>query len=346
MGSSVSRKLNLLVVSCIVTSLICSSVVSAELTYPTDDKSFVIDDANVLNETEEQDLEKISEDLFNGWGTNIIIVIINSTADYQSSDDNGNESENQSLISVSDYTVALYDHWRVDSGNEWKDGVLLVLSTNQSGSWQWWFELGCFWESNMYVFDDIGSTADSSFDDGNWSQGLTIVSQDLSTQIDDYWYENDGYVDVPNCVRDSTNQEQSADFSGGIFGFICLGILIAIVILIIVISRSGFFNSNSIMNQGYGQNYNQNHNQNYNQNHNTNNQYVFVGDGNRASNAPQPHYNQQPQTPSRRDSNMRSRTSSSRKGSDGGRSSGGGRSSDGGGRGGGGGRTGRGRRES
>ena len=126
----------------LILTMLNSFNASADLTFPRDNNSFLIDDADVLNGTEEDQLKEISQDLADGWGTEVILVVINSTDEYQNSENDGNQSANESdnqtssnsPISVSDYTVALYDHWRIDSGNEWKDGVLVLLSTNQSGS--------------------------------------------------------------------------------------------------------------------------------------------------------------------------------------------------------------------
>ena len=242
-------------ISILIIAILFAPSVSAETTFPDDDNSFVIDDAEVLNESEEQDLEQISRELSDGWGTNVIVVIINSTADYQSSDNSendsdngtGNESSNQSSespLSVREFTEALYDEWRLDSGNEWKDGVLLLLSTNQSGSWSWWYSLGCFWDDYMYVFDGVGSSADSNFDNGDWAGGLTIVSEDITFGIDDFWYENDGYVDPPQCERNSQQDDEygidDASAMDLIFGGICCLLAGGIVVgLIFLTSRAG-----------------------------------------------------------------------------------------------------------
>ena len=69
---------------------------SADLTFPRDNNSFLIDDADVLNGTEEDQLKEISQDLADGWGTEVILVVINSTAEYQNSENAGNQSANES----------------------------------------------------------------------------------------------------------------------------------------------------------------------------------------------------------------------------------------------------------
>ena len=236
----------------LILTMLNSFNASADLTFPRDNNSFLIDDADVLNGTEEDQLKEISQDLADGWGTEVILVVINSTAEYQNSENDGNQSANESdnrtssnpPISVSDYTVALYDHWRIDSGNEWKDGVLVLLSTNQSGSWEWWFEAGCFWDDYMYVFDNVGSSADSKLDNADWAGGLTIISEDITLNIDDFWYDNDGYVDPPNCGTTSAGGDdyslEDASTFELVFGMLCCLLGVGGVVGIgLLVSRSG-----------------------------------------------------------------------------------------------------------
>ena len=44
-----------------------STTITAEITYPVDDNSFIIDDVGVLNSTEEGGLEQFSIDLSDRW---------------------------------------------------------------------------------------------------------------------------------------------------------------------------------------------------------------------------------------------------------------------------------------
>jgi len=46
-----------------------STTITAEITYPVDDNSFIIDDVGVLNSTEEGELEQFSIDLSDRWSS-------------------------------------------------------------------------------------------------------------------------------------------------------------------------------------------------------------------------------------------------------------------------------------
>ncbi|NCG01798.1 MAG: hypothetical protein GWP25_08410 [Euryarchaeota archaeon] len=181
-----------------------SSTVQSEITYPVDDNSFVIDDVGVLNLTEAQELEQLSIDLSDGWGTDIVVVLIESTNNYT--------TENDTNMSLAQYTIQLFDAWGVGN-QEWKDGVLIVLAINQTGSWEWSYEYGLFWqEEYQYIFDEwydrIPDSVDEDMAAGDWANALYPLVDDLSWSIDDFWYENDGWVDPPG-----EEQQQQQDWS-------------------------------------------------------------------------------------------------------------------------------------
>jgi len=197
------------------------------LTFPTDDNTFVIDAADALSAAEESNLEQLSVDLEAAWGTEIVIVVIGSVAAYASDGD-----EN---VTGRYYTLKLFDRW--DVGDQlWKDGILLVLATNQSGSWDWWFEMGLFWDDTQ-AFGNIGAAADSHFDAGNWSDGLEIVLSDLVEGAESYWIENDGFLSPPSSGGD-------ADGMGSIVAAIfCLAIGLGGMIAVAVLFRGGTITS-------------------------------------------------------------------------------------------------------
>ncbi|MBT4069997.1 MAG: TPM domain-containing protein, partial [Euryarchaeota archaeon] len=163
-----------------ILALTVPNAASAELLFPTDTKKFVIDEAGVLTQTE---VETLTEDLlliYNEWETEIVVVIIESTAHYQvpdqlsdnstngtsdnssngtsdnssngTSDNSSNETIDEPMMGLQDFSEALFDEWQVGD-QEWKDGILLVLSINQSeDDYKWWFNTGIFWD-DYWVFD-------------------------------------------------------------------------------------------------------------------------------------------------------------------------------------------------
>jgi len=185
--------LRLLMTAFVVGLFLFSTTITAEITYPVDDNSFIIDDVGVLNSTEEGELEQLSIDLSDGWGTDIVVVLIESTNNYT--------TENDTNMSLAQYTIQLFEEWGVGN-QEWQDGVLIVLATNQTGSWEWSYEYGFFWqEEYSYVFEEwddrIPESVDDDMDAGNWTDALYYLVDDLALSIDDFWYENDGWVDPP-----------------------------------------------------------------------------------------------------------------------------------------------------
>lgn len=208
-----------------------SSTVQSEITYPADDDSFIIDDVGVLNLTEAQELEQLSIDLSDGWGTDLVVVLIESTNNYT--------TENDTNMSLAQYTIQLFDAWGVGN-QEWKDGVLIVLAINQTGSWEWSYEYGLFWQEYQYIFDEwydrIPDTVDEDMAAGDWANALYPLVEDLSWSIDDFWYENDGWVNPPTGQQDWSSPpvldgQADGDLSSGdtLVGMVCcfggLGVL-------------------------------------------------------------------------------------------------------------------------
>jgi len=220
------------------------SAASSELILPTDTNKFVIDEAGVLSEADEDLLTEDLQWLADEWGTDIVVVVIESTAHHQSSDDTsgdttnstgnetnngtgnetsngtgnetnngtGNETNNETMdepmMELQDFSEALFDEWAVGN-QEWQDGILLVLSINQSSDdSNWWFITGNFWE-DYWVFNGVGATSDDSNDAGDWTELLLIITDDLVTAVDEFWIENDGYVYPPEdqSNTDSTEPE-------------------------------------------------------------------------------------------------------------------------------------------
>ncbi len=186
------RKLRIVSTVSLALMLLFCSTAQAEVTYPADDNSFVLDDVGILNSTEEGELEQLSIDLSDAWGTDIVLILIESTDNYT--------TENDTNMSLAQYTIQLFDALGIGDP-EWQDGVLIVLATNQTGSWEWSYEYGLFWQEYQYVFnewyDRIPSSVNEDLAAGNWTDALYYLVDDLSWSIDDFWYENDGWVDPP-----------------------------------------------------------------------------------------------------------------------------------------------------
>ena len=261
------RPLQIALTVSVVCLFLFSSTTTAEITYPADDNSFVLDDIGVLNSTEEGELEQLSIDLSDGWGTDIVLVIIESTNNYT--------TENDTNMSLAQYTIQLFDALAVGN-QEWQDGVLIVLATNQPGSWEWSYEYGFFWQEYQYVFnewyDRIPSTVDDDLAAGNWTDALYYLVDDLSWSIDDFWYENDGWVDPPEQAQNQdwstppTLGEQSDEemsFGDALVSmaicFACMGL--PILGLVFLIRRGGGNNVSVGRGRNWGRhnNWNNNH---------------------------------------------------------------------------------------
>ena len=239
--------LRLFMTALVASLFLFSSTIAAEITYPVDDNSFVIDDVGVLNLTESQELEQLSIDLSDEWGTDIVVVLIESTDNYT--------TENDTNMSLAQYTIQLFDAWGVGN-QEWKDGVLIVLAINQTGSWEWSYEYGLFWqEEYRYIFDEwydrIPDSVDEDMAAGDWANALYPLVEDLSWSIDDFWYENDEWVEPPG-----EEQQQQQDWStgpmlngqadddvsaGGSILFIvgCFGVLVVLGLVGVLLLRGG-----------------------------------------------------------------------------------------------------------
>ena len=209
----------------VIIFLMTPTIALADLSFPNDTNSFVIDEVNALNESEELEIYQLSEGLNDYWGTEVVVVIINSTSYY--------DSDNNSTISLSNYGLELFKEWSIGD-QEWKDGVLVILATNQSGAWEWRIENGDFWD--IYLdFSSIGFAADNELDKGNWFNGLKIITEEIIIDIEEFWEYNDGFVEPPISNLESFEPGES----GGtvLTSILFLGIIF-VIILVIIISKS------------------------------------------------------------------------------------------------------------
>ena len=256
MLKEMSSSIKIIIVSCLILALTLPGAASSELILPTDTNKFVIDEAGVLTQADEDlltiDLEWLAEE----WGTDIVVVVIESTAHYQSSDssnntssnnntngsDNGttNETVDEPMMELKQFSEILFDEWGVGN-QEWQDGILVVLSINQSSDdSNWWFITGDFWEE-YWVFNSVGATSDASNDAGDWTGLLLTITDDLVTAVDEFWYENDGYVYPPGDQSNtgSTNYE-NVEWDGDIIPIIgCLAVGGFFLLIILLVGRGG-----------------------------------------------------------------------------------------------------------
>jgi hypothetical protein len=269
MMKEMNSSVKIIIVSCLILALMLPSAASSELILPTDTNQFVIDEAGVLSEADEDLLTEDLQWLADEWGTEIVVVVIESTAHYQSNDDTsgdttdnntngtgnettngtgnettngtGNETTNQTMdepmMELKEFSEALFDDWGVGN-QEWQDGILVVLSINQSSDdSNWWIVPGLLWEENCCYFGMVGATSDASNDAGNWTELLLIITDDLVTAVDDFWYENEGYVYPPEDQSNTgstiyKNVEWDGDIIPIIGGLVVCGFLLLIIILL------------------------------------------------------------------------------------------------------------------
>ncbi|MDC1419197.1 TPM domain-containing protein [Euryarchaeota archaeon] len=221
-GTKIQKSLILFFV---IMLLLTPTIASAELAFPNDTNSFVIDEGNALNESEELEINQLSEGLNEYWGTEVVVVVINSTSYY--------DSDNNSSISLSNYGLELFKEWKIGD-QEWKDGVLVILATNQSGAWEWRIENGEFWD--LYLdFSSIGFDAGNELDEGNWFNGLKIITEEIIIDIEEFWEYNDGFVEPPSPNLEPLGLGES---SGNVLTSILFLGFIGVVILVIIISVS------------------------------------------------------------------------------------------------------------
>ena len=255
-------------------ALLSPSTIQAELTFPEDNDTFIIDDIDAINETEELAIDDLLYETYDQWGTEIVVVLIESTANYQSepesesntessestneSQDNNtnstdgdtsNNTENNSAndtdseeepMSLQDFSVALFGEWELQN-SEYGDSILLVIATNQSGNWEWWMQADTYWD-NAGDFTNLGTDSQFSFDSGDWTNGVTIIAEDLAWAVDDeLCIQFPADCEKPPVVaNETTGEEVEVSTISLIIGAVfCLAILAGIVFLVVLVGKSG-----------------------------------------------------------------------------------------------------------
>ena len=91
-------------------ALLIPSAIQAELTFPEDNDTFIIDDIDAIDETDELAIDDVLYEAYDLWGTEIIVVLIESTAKYQSEpeSESNTESSESTNESQDNNTCLLY----------------------------------------------------------------------------------------------------------------------------------------------------------------------------------------------------------------------------------------------
>ncbi len=235
-------------------TLLAPSAIQAELTFPEDNDTFIIDDIDAINEAEELAIDDLLYEAYDQWGTEIVVVLIESTANYQSEPENNTESsestndtqENntdspeEEPMSLQDFSVALFEEWELQE-SDWQDSILLVIATNQSGTWEWWMQADMFWD-DVGDFSNVGVDSESSFDSGEWANGVLVIAEDLAWAVDDeLCIQFPADCEKPPVVANETTGEQveAGPISLIIGAVFCLAILAGIVFLVVLVGKSG-----------------------------------------------------------------------------------------------------------
>ena len=332
--------LSVLIISLLGVSVFAPGA-QAGVTYPADSNIFVVDDVDVLTLDEKRDINQVSDDLEYNTGTVLVVVTINSTSDYT--------TENDTNMSLGDYAIGLFNEWKIGD-QDYRDGLLLLIATNQSGDgYDWAYTGGEHWWEYWYVLEeweeDLPDTVFTDLNNSNWSSAILPMVTSLSNDVDEFWFENPGIEPFENPSTDPFQEDwynpprlngeeggmQSSDLGDGLFSMVaclgCLGVFGAVGFFIFRSASSGSSGVN--MRRNYGNNGGWNNNNGYypdGQGGYQQNNY-YMGNNNNNSNSP---------STSRKSSSSRSSGGSSRSSGGSSRSSGGSSRRGGGGRSGGG----------
>ena len=318
--------LSILIISLLSVSVFAPGA-QAGVTYPADSNIFIVDDVDVLSLDEKRDINQVSDDLEYNTGTVFVVVIINSTTDYTT----GNDTN----MSLGDYAIGLFDEWKIGD-QDYRDGLLLLIATNQSGDgYDWAYTGGEHWWEYWYVLEeweeDLPDTVFTDLNNSNWSSAILPMVTSLSNDVDEFWFENPGIEPFPDdwynppVLNGDEGDIETSNLGDSLFSMVaclgCLGVLGAIGFF--MFRGAGNGGSGVRMHPNYGNNNGWNNNGYYpgHQGGYQQNNY-YMGDSNNHSNSP---------STSRKSSSNRS-SGSSRGGGGSSRSSGGSSRGGGGGR--------------
>ena len=255
-----------LLIVAILSASVFTPGANAGVTYPADSNSYIVDDVDVLSLDEKRDIDQVSEDLEYATDTVLVVVTINSTADYTT----GNDTN----MSLGDYAVGLFNEWRIGD-QDYRDGLLLVIATNQSGDgYDWAYTGGDHWLEYWYVLEeweeDLPDTVFTDLNNSNWSNAIMPMVTSLSDDVDEFWFENPGIEPFGNTNDDPFNEDwynpprlngeegdmQSSDLGDSLISIVsclgCLGVFGAIGFFIFRGASSG--SSGVSMQRNHGNN--------------------------------------------------------------------------------------------
>ena len=292
----------------LIVALLSASVLApearSEVTYPEDSNIFIVDDVDALTLDEKRDINQVCDDLEYDTGTVLVAIIINSTADYTS----GNDSN----MSLGEFSEGLFDEWKIGD-QDYRDGLLLVIATNQSGDgYDWVYTGGDHWLEYWYVLEewdeDLPDSVFTDLNNSNWSSAIMPMVTSLSDDVEEFWFENPGiepfgddsggepfgddWQSTPTLDGGDGGGEASSDLGDSLVGIVgclgCLGVFGAVGFFIV--RGSGGGSSGVGMRQNYGNNRGWNNNNGYypgGQGGYQQNNY-YMGGSNSNSNSPPP----------------------------------------------------------
>lgn len=239
------RSLQIFLTVSIVSLFLLSSTVQSEVTYPEDSGIYISDEADVLNLTEKQQLNQISDDLEYETGTVMVLVTIESSTNYT--------SERDANMSLGDYAGNLFDEWKVGD-QDYRDGILILIATNQSGNgYDWAYTGGDHWLEYWDVIEqwdqDLPDSFYSNLNDSNWSSALIPMLESLDEVVQNFWFENPGIEPFPSepapfttppTLDGASDAGGEASLADSIVGIVvCFGCLGLPIIGLVFLNRRG-----------------------------------------------------------------------------------------------------------
>ena len=242
---------------------VAAPITSAEITFPTDSGIFLTDAVGVLNESEKSELNDVADVLESDTGTVLVVVLINSTKNYTSGSD--------ANMSLGDYTARMFDEWQIGDP-DYRDGLLIVLATNQSSEGYDWAYTGGdhwleFWDILSYWDENLDDSVFEQLNESNWMDALNTMMHQLSDEVRDFW---DDYYDIEPFDAEDGDWSTSPTLEGAdngedvyasslgeslIFLVSCFGCLGVLGLLFFALSR-GSSGGSSRGNTQYYPNYN------------------------------------------------------------------------------------------
>ena len=174
-------------------------------------------------------------------------------------------------MSFRDYTARMFDEWQIGDP-DYRDGLLIVLATNQSSEGYDWAYTGGdhwleFWDILSYWDENLDDSVFEQLNESNWMDALNTMMHQLSDEVRDFW---DDYYDIEPFDAEDGDWSTSPTLEGAdngedvyasslgeslIFLVSCFGCLGVLGLLFFALSR-GSSGGSSRGNTQYYPNYN------------------------------------------------------------------------------------------